>query len=92
MSDVEFSTVCQCGGYSRDHDVVYRYYPDDNHPDFTVTTGLNHYLPWYKRVVIAIKYALGIDNTHHFYTEQTLSVEEVTKLRNFLNETLETYK
>ena len=78
-------TKCMCG-YHKDHTVMFHYWPDSKHGDeFTISTGLNHFLGFWQRLRIGIKYVLGIDNTHYFYTEQTLDKGEVVKLQEYVN-------
>ncbi len=89
---VEHKSVCRCGGHSKDHDVVFQYWPDPQYGDeFTINTGLNHYLPWYKRLLVAIRYVLGIDNTFYAYVESTLDKQEVQKLHTYLSNVVKTF-
>jgi len=41
-----------------------------------IYTSMVHYLPWYKKVIPAIKYITGIDNTHVDYMETYLTLED----------------
>lgn len=81
------TAVCDCGGFSKDHTVEFQYWPDKQYGDtFSISTGLAHYLPWYKRLAVGLKYILGIDNTHCFYVETTLGQNEVLRLQKYINE------
>ncbi len=81
------TAVCDCGGYSKDHTVEFQYWPDKEHGDtFYISSALAHYLPWYKRLAIGLKYILGIDNTHCFYVETTLGQNEVLRLQKYIND------
>lgn len=89
---VEHKSVCRCGGYGKDHDVSFQHWPDPQTGDeFTISTSLSHYLPWYKRLLVAIKYTLGIDNTFVFYKETMLDKQELTKLHTFISGVVETF-
>jgi len=52
---------CEC--HSPEHIVRYSFYDwgTDDMPEFFVEVQACHYLPWYKRVWAAIKYAVGYD-------------------------------
>ena len=82
---------CECGTpdhiFIVSHDMfVWRDDPDtvEVEEDIYVHTGMNHYLPWYKRLVIAFKYILGIDNTNCIYSESYINVEDASKLIDIL--------
>lgn len=93
LGGVEHVATCRCGGFSKDHDVVFHYWPDSQYGDeLTITTGLCHFRPWYKRLWVAIKYTLGIDNTHHFYVENTLNEKSVKELAAFMNDVASKFK
>lgn len=87
MSNEPYSheTKCLCHNEANDHAVKFHFWPDEVWPEFTISTSLNHFHGFWKRVWIGIKYALGVDNTHYFYTEQTLSPEEFVKLQVYIN-------
>lgn len=82
---------CMCG-HDRDHSAVFHLWKDEEYGDeFTISTGLNHYRGFWARLWIGIKYALGIDNTHYFFTEQTLNKEELLKLKEFIDDAVDGY-
>ena len=85
-SDLKHICSCECG-IDQDHVVVLRYWrAEKSFPStITISTGLNHYLPVWKRLLVAIKYVLGIDNTYCTYTETSLSEQSVRDLKNYLN-------
>lgn len=84
-------TNCRCG-YDKDHAVAFHYWPDQEYGDeFTISTSLNHYRGFWSRVWIGIKYALGVDNTHYFFTEQTIDKAEVLRLQKFINHVAENF-
>lgn len=82
----QHKAVCRCGGFSKDHDVEFQYWPDPEFGDtFSISTGLNHFRPWYKRLWVGIKYILGIDNTHYFYVESELDGAGVRELSEWIS-------
>lgn len=80
--EISFDIKCACG-YNRDH--LTRLVLSEDFEDVIVGSGLNHYLPWYKRLTIAVKYVLGIDNTHCQYTESVVSKEEMVRLSEWID-------
>lgn len=85
-------TKCRCE-HDQDHAVAFHYWPDQEYGDeFTISTTLNHYRGFWSRVWIGIKYALGIDNTHYFFTEQTIDKDELLKLQSFINKVATSFK
>ena len=90
---IAHTAVCDCGGFSKDHTVEFQYWPNSEYGDsFSISTGLAHYLPWYKRLVVGLKYILGIDNTHCFYVETTLGQYEVDRLQKYINKVADNYQ
>lgn len=82
----------QCGcGSPVDHLITMIYSPDVSYGDaFFMYAELNHYLPWYKRLVLAWKYIRGTNNKNCHHTETYITNEqEVVKMRDYLNEVLE---
>ena len=89
----EHRAICRCGGYGGDHDVSFQYWPDAEFGDsFTISTSLNHFLPWYKRIWVGLKYALGIDNTYYFYKEADLDAEQLKSLSEWISSVAVDYK
>ena len=85
-SDLKHVCHCDCG-IDQDHVVVFRYWKETKPfpSTLTISTGLNHYLPVWRRLIVAIKYVLGIDNTYCTYTETSLSMEGASSLQDFIN-------
>lgn len=85
-------TKCRCG-HDRDHNATFHYWPDSIcGDDFTISTSLNHYLGFWARLVIGIKYVLGVDNTYYHYTESTLDKQELIKLQTYINDVAGKFK
>ena len=89
-SDMKHTCSCDCG-IDQDHTVVFRYWRETKPFPSTLTihTGLNHYLPMWRRLIVAIKYVLGIDNTYCTYTETSLSGKAVSELHDYLGKVVE---
>ena len=89
-SDMKHICSCDCG-IDQDHTVVFRYWREPNPFPSTLTihTGLNHYLPMWRRLPVAIKYVLGIDNTYCTYTETSLSDKSISDLQDFIGKVVE---
>lgn len=79
---VNHITNCSCGA-DADHRVEFRFYACTR-PTLVVSTGLNHYLSFWKRLGVGVKYILGIDNTRCTYVETCLDADEVKRLRKYL--------
>lgn len=90
LADKRHVLSCMCG-HDLDHSVVFEYWrAEGSFPStLTVYTGLNHYLPVWKRLAVAIKYVLGIDNTYCTYTETMIDGEAAANLHHWLTEVIE---
>jgi len=71
---------CEC--WHPDHNFFVLY--DRTDDEVTVQVKLNHWLPWYKRVWVALKYILGVTTNSGDYDEVLLSVEDRKKLAGVL--------
>lgn len=85
----EHCLKCHCGD-DREHLITFKFYDEDKDwNDFVIANAaLNHYLPWYKRFTIALKYLFGIDNTFCHYVESIYDKKTVVKLRDWLDEVI----
>lgn len=79
-----FDLKCACGD-TKEHIAIFDFDEQDWKDTLSVGLYLNHYLPWYKRLVLAVKYVLGIDNTYQHYVEGIYNKDEVARLRDWLN-------
>lgn len=61
MLDGKEYFTCECGSFEHTLRFVLDLDENSNHPVPTIYSeiSLNHYLPWYKRLIIGIKYILG---------------------------------
>lgn len=84
---------CDCG-HNKDHNIWFEYHAvrgtgEPMMDELYINAQLNHFLPLRKRLMVAIKYVLGIDNTYKNYTEIVISKEdEVRSLRDYLDTVL----
>jgi hypothetical protein len=78
-----FDLKCECGDKS--HIAVVEFDCSGGWYDsLTVGLGMNHYLPWYKRLVIGFKYVFGMDNTFQQYVEVVCDKESVQQLSEWI--------
>lgn len=80
---------CACLGanHNKDHIVDLDYWRDDEHGDtLTISTGLAHYKSVFARLKVAVKYVLGVDNTHCFYVETIVNGPELLKLKSYIDD------
>jgi hypothetical protein len=71
---------CEC--WHPDHNFFVLY--DKVEDEVSVQVKLNHWLPWYKRAWVALKYILGVTTKSGDYDEVLLSVEDRKKLSDIL--------
>jgi len=69
LDDTEYFT-CVCGSY--DHTLRFILDLDRDFKDFQLPTiyaevGLNHYLPWYKRIGIGLRFIFGLEKWNNSY-------------------------
>lgn len=74
---------CQCDNF--DHVIRFTY--DRNPPEISVEVRMNDWLPWWKRVILALKYifkmhrGLGMD-----YNLSLLKKDDLPKLENMIEQ------
>ena len=72
---------CQCGSPS--HTLRFVLDLDPEFPTLYTELMMSHYLPWYKRIWVAIKYIFRYDTTDH-YGSWELKPEDADDLINLL--------
>lgn len=83
---------CQCGDYGKDHLVTLTLYKELDEPALAIGTGLNHYLGFWKRLKVGVKYILGIDNTYHSHVECLIECpSQIKGLKSFVDEVAEQF-
>lgn len=79
--------VCKCG--SLEHQVIFQFDPDPGYNDeMCLSVHLNHDLPWYSRIVRAVKYIFGYKSKFGDYDEILLDRTQVLRIRNRFNSVL----
>jgi len=74
---------CKCSSFShtiRVADIDY----EPLKPAVVIEVKLNHEIPWYKRILVAIRYVFRLESNE--YSETILEREQMQELRDFLNE------
>lgn len=86
MSEIEerLRLACDCGD-DKEHLVDFQYWNDVWADTVSISTSMNHCLPWYKRLKIGIMYVLGVDNTYSHYVESMHTQTQMIQLRDWLN-------
>lgn len=76
--------ICECGDL--DHQLILSYWPTDIFPDqdpeISVNVKLNPAKPWWKRIIIAVKYIFGKKCKYGDFDEIVLKGEDYDKLKN----------
>lgn len=72
---------CECG--SAEHIIRFSLYDwDTDFPEFLVEVQASHFLPWYKRLVVSIKYLFGIPGLH--WHDSMIRSKDVPKLKELI--------
>jgi hypothetical protein len=80
--------VCNCS--SLEHHLIFHFDPELGSNDLMfVNMNLNHYLPWYKRILRAVGYVFGRKSRYGDYDEVVLTREQVERIRDRFNFALE---
>lgn len=77
-----FYMECDC----RDSDHLVRFYADDD-PEWRtlgVSVQLSHYLPWWRRILVALDYIFGPAKAPHF-VDAVWTPEQIAPMIAFLN-------
>lgn len=75
---MKFEAVnCECGSADHVMLVAERSFDDD---EVYVCVQMNTYLPWYRRVVQAVRYVLGVGETKYHWAETILGPQERKQL------------
>lgn len=67
---------CECGNFSHTFRLTHDYI--DN--SICLEVNLNHYLPWYKRVVAAVRYIFKMNRSHEHYDVTLLTSQSMEDL------------
>lgn len=75
----QLTVKCTCSDYYKDH--LVNFISDSG--ELIVTTGLNHYLPFHKRFILAMSYLFG-SKTPWAYVETVVSMPDAIKMKDWL--------
>jgi len=76
---------CSCGSPQHTLRFVLDFWSDDHLPTIYTDLQMAHYLPWYKRTWVAIKYIFGYDTVDH-YGSWELDAADADKMIAMLTE------
>ena len=76
---------CTCSTF--DHNV--RFETDNELGSITISVPLNHWLPWWKRLWLAVKYVLGRTERYGHYDTVELNPHDYDRIRALLDDSLE---
>lgn len=86
MKDLQQEPMfCEC--LSPEHNIRFMFMidKDPRRNEISVDVHMSHYLPWYRRAWMALKYTLGIETRSHYDTFMMSRVDAV-RLRRLLEE------
>ena len=86
IEDKHHYVRCECT--SAEHTLVFRVWNDE----IFVETHLSKYLPWYKRVVLAVKYVFGYQCKYGAFAEFIWKKPQAQLVRSMLTDWLIKYK
>jgi hypothetical protein len=91
MSDAELFIRCDC--HSPEHMLIFDAWHWDTdkcpHSELSVHLGLEKYLPWWKRLWLAARYAATGRTERYWWAETVINDRNAAALRDYLNEYLE---
>jgi hypothetical protein len=84
--DKSYTIHLDCECHSPDHIVRYSFWDwgPDEMPDLFVEVQAGHYLPWYKRIWLGIKYMFGVPSLS--WHDAFIKAKDVDVLQKMLND------
>ena len=85
--------ICACG--DTEHQLIMRYFGDDDDPEVYVSVHLTPEYKWWKRVILGIKYIFGYRSKYGEFDEFIFKPNDYEKLQgvvDFLKEAYEKLK
>jgi hypothetical protein len=79
------SIILQCGCHNIGHLLKIGKFEDEE--DYYVTVTLDHFLPWYKRLVLGIRYILGRKPDNIMFVEIWMNRHQMDEIFKFAEET-----
>lgn len=74
---------CACSDIA--HTIRFYSDADPDYEEFGLEVALNHYLPWYKRVWVAVKYVFGFKADYGQYDSWILDSNDRKRLRELMD-------
>lgn len=74
----------ECSCWSPEHLIMVE--TNASESEVIITTQLSHHLPWYKRIIPAIKYVFGMDYDCAGWGETVLNYSQAARLHQMLTE------
>lgn len=78
--------LCECTEMS--HTLFVDVFNDGDYAQFDIGYLLSQYLPWYKRILVAIKYIFNITNEKQHFSAILLGTKNVEELRSVCDDFL----
>lgn len=77
---------CQCSDFNH----VFRFVLDENDGEMWLEMQMNMWLPWYKRIWVALLYVLGMKSGYHGHFDTTMLRErDYNRLHQLLERSVE---
>lgn len=76
---------CSCSSF--DHNV--RFEVDEEMGHISISVPLNHWLPWWKRLILAVKYVFKRTERYGHYDTVMLNPHDYDRIRALLDDSLE---
>jgi len=88
MLDGTYFFECACG--SPEHTIRFTLDKSDDPPMVFCDFYLDHYMPWWKRIYVAIKYILKRPPNNSHFDDWIMYAADVTRLRDMCEEFIST--
>lgn len=75
--------ICECS--NAEHQLIFRYFEDDDLKEVYMTTYLSEYNDFWNRLKYAIKYVFGFKSKYGAFDEFILRKEDADKLQSIVD-------
>ena len=75
--------ICECS--NAEHQLIFRYFEDEDWKEVYMTTHLSEYNNFWKRLKYAIKYVFGYKSKYGAFDEFILRKEDADKLQGIVD-------
>lgn len=76
--------MCGCGNPT--HAFIIDKWGGDDEDEYLVSVTYDHFLPWYRRLPLAISYLFGRKNSKYMFVELWLEKEQLQEIQKFIEE------